>query len=125
MESGLCVGACALEVQVHSAARSTATHAMPIAHAASVKVTGRRAAAKASAATARRITEVKVAPEVLVQADRRVMSPPEARGWRRARLSTTDEKTEGASARNHTAMTLSKIMQPHDEAGMNGQMAFP
>jgi hypothetical protein len=31
----------------------------------------------------------------------------------------------GAPARNQIAMSESKIMQPHDEVGMNGQIGLP
>jgi hypothetical protein len=32
---------------------------------------------------------------------------------------------DGAPARNHRAITLSKIMQPNAELGMNGQIGLP
>jgi hypothetical protein len=34
-------------------------------------------------------------------------------------------RNDGAPARNHTAIMLSKIMQPNAEVGMNGQMGLP
>jgi hypothetical protein len=34
-------------------------------------------------------------------------------------------RNDGAPARNHGAIMLSKIMQPNAELGMNGQMGFP
>ena len=34
-------------------------------------------------------------------------------------------RNDGAPARNHGAIMLSKIMQPNAELGMNGQMGLP
>jgi hypothetical protein len=34
-------------------------------------------------------------------------------------------RNDGAPARNHGAIMLSKIMQPNAELGMNGQIGFP
>ena len=34
-------------------------------------------------------------------------------------------RNDGAPARNHGAIKLSKIMQPNAELGMNGQMGLP
>jgi hypothetical protein len=31
----------------------------------------------------------------------------------------------GAPARNHIAMSVSKIMHPNEDVGMNGQMGLP
>ena len=40
-------------------------------------------------------------------------------------VSAAPPAMEGAPARNHTAMTVSKIMQPNDDVGMNGQIGLP
>ena len=34
-------------------------------------------------------------------------------------------RNDGAPAKNHGAIMLSKIMQPNAELGMNGQMGLP
>lgn len=50
-------------------------------------------------------------------------SPARARSPSRPRSAAYD--IEGAPDRNQIAMAESKIMQPNDDVGMNGQIAFP
>ena len=35
------------------------------------------------------------------------------------------DHTDGAPAKNHSAMTASKIMHPHDDVGSHGQSVLP
>ena len=43
-----------------------------------------------------------------------------------ARIAASERfRIDGAPARNHGAIMLSKIMQPNAELGMNGQMGLP
>jgi hypothetical protein len=42
----------------------------------------------------------------------------------RADAATLLATTDGAPATNHNAISVSKIMQPNDDGGMNGQMGL-
>ena len=45
---------------------------------------------------------------------------------RAARTAASERfSSDGAPARNHGAIAVSKIMQPNAELGMNGQMGLP